>query len=841
MTAPNISSIPTEIQDIPRWVLWKWEQRADRTTGELKWTKPPYQPNGQHAESDNPATWATFKQAVAAYETGSFSGIGFVVTEEDEFAGVDLDHVHDSETGVIEPWAMKIVQALNSYTEISPSGTGLRIFLRAKLPPKDRKIGSFECYESGRYLTVTGNHVEGTPTTVEHRQAEMDAVHAEMFAERNRARSNGHVGATTVLPDLDDQEVLKKAFNAKNGPLVQRLYYGDMSGYVSHSEADLALCGLLAFWTGPDVEKIDRLYRSSDLCSHKWDDSRGESTWGLNTSYKALEGRTEFYGGSRNGHGGYSSGESAEKSTAADVDWPEMEELPTVAVAPALSADMLPESIRPWLLDIARQGSFPLAMVAAPAVIAISSIIGRKLAIRPWLFSDFTIIVNLWGDVIVDPSTMKSYAISEGTKPLKRLAATAHDRFQVEEATNEADRLAIEAELKAITSEMEAAAKGKPLVKGQPIKDMGFLKEQYTKKKQELQGAQPVEHRYWVADVTPEKLGMLLIDNPNGLLVSYDELTGWLGEMEKPGREGSRSFYLTAWEGDGEYYTDRVVRGTNYIPAVCLSVIGGIQTDRLQPYLDEALGGGHGGDGMIQRFQVSVKIDDLGEWVAPTSWPDTTAKNRAFEVFKWLDETDLAAFGQRDSPEAKEPPYVRFSPEAQELADQWHDELEIRLRGPEFQGMPAFKAHIGKYRSLMPSLALIFQLLDQAGTDGTPISKDFPPEKFSVSGEAVTLAEDWCDFLELHARAIYQAEITPGVEAAGRLAKKIEEGRIHHRDVVRDIYRHHWSGLATSTLVSSGLEVLESVGWVRLVALETVTTPTTVLYLHPTLREVKNG
>jgi Protein of unknown function (DUF3987) len=436
---------------------------------------------------------------------------------------------------------------------------------------------------------------------------------------------------------------------------------------------------------------------------------------------------------------------------------------------------------------------------------------------------------------VARPSTMKSYAIDQGIKHLKRLAATARERFLEEKAAKEADRLAIEAELDAIKSDMQAAAKGKPPPKGHPpLKSMEELKKDYAKKKGELNDAQPTEHRYWVTDTTPEKLGMLLIDNPNGLLVSYDELTGWLGDMEKPGREGSRAFYLSGWEGVGDYYTDRVVRGTNYIPAVCLSVIGGIQPDRLQHYIDEALGGGNGGDGMIQRFQLMVKIDHLGKWEPPTSWPDTQAKQRAFEVFKWLDETNLAELGQRDS--AEELPYIRFSPHAQELADEWHDELETRLRGPEFQDMPTFEAHIGKYRSLMPSLALIFHLLDQTVSSVSATNIDFSPEKKLVSREAVALAADWCDFLELHAKAIYQAEVTPGVDAANRLAKKIAEGRIHHGDLVRDIYRHQWSGLTTSAGVSSGLEVLESIGWVKIVIQQNGANPSTVLHLHPKLR-----
>jgi hypothetical protein len=279
---------------LPQWVNWKYEYRKG------KWTKPLYQPNDgyaedEYAESDNPDTWGTFDAAIAAYLRGSFDGIGFVVTGEDDFAGVDLDHCRDPETETIQPWAMQIVETLNSYTEISPSGTGVRIFLYAKLPPKDRKIGNFECYESGRYLTITGTHLPGTPMTIEHRQKQMEEVHAEVFAERNKPRPNGKINIPSMLPNLDDQELLDKAFNARNGEAVWRLYYGDINKYGSHSEADLALCSHLAFYTGPDYQKLDRLFRASDLCRPKWDDRRGDSTYGQMTVDRALGGRTEFY------------------------------------------------------------------------------------------------------------------------------------------------------------------------------------------------------------------------------------------------------------------------------------------------------------------------------------------------------------------------------------------------------------------------------------------------------------------------------------------------------------------------------------------------------------------
>ena len=312
--AVNLANIPKELKDRPQWVLWCWEQRVDRTTGEVKWTKPPYQPNGANAESDNPATWVSFEEAKAAYERGDFSGIGYVVTVDKELgdghpgtvddviAGVDLDHVVDVKAGAIIPWAQSIVDRLDSYTDISPSGTGLRIFVYAKLPPKDRKLGGFECYESGRYLTVTGNHLPGTPLTIEARQEELTAIHAEIFAERHKRRAIDCPPPEGRPVDLEDDLLMEVAFGAKNGQAVQWLYRGDTSRYGSHSEADLALCSHLAFYTAGDAARMDRMFRASDLFRPKWDERHGAQTYGEMTIIRALEGVTEFYTGHSGGH-----------------------------------------------------------------------------------------------------------------------------------------------------------------------------------------------------------------------------------------------------------------------------------------------------------------------------------------------------------------------------------------------------------------------------------------------------------------------------------------------------------------------------------------------------------
>ena len=309
----NLENIPLELQDTPQWVLWKREQRADKTTGELKWTKPPYQRNGKNAESDNPQTWVSFDEAVAAYREGGFDGIGYVITVDkkaddgslitvdDGIAGVDLDHCVDPETKAIDPWARNIVDRLASYTEISPSGTGLRIFVYAKLPPKDRKIGNFECYESGRYLTVTGDHLPGTPLTIERRQDQLTAIHTEVFAERNQRRTKQTRRPPHAAPvNLEDDDLLEIMWAAKNGDSVQRLYHGDFSGYPSQSEADLALASHLVFWSGGDPGRVDRLFRGSDLFRPKWDERRGAQTYGERTIDTAFQGVSEFYTGHSN-------------------------------------------------------------------------------------------------------------------------------------------------------------------------------------------------------------------------------------------------------------------------------------------------------------------------------------------------------------------------------------------------------------------------------------------------------------------------------------------------------------------------------------------------------------
>lgn len=185
MTSPRATdNIPSDLQSRDQWVVWMREQR----NGKL--TKIPYCPTiDSRASTIDRTTWVTFEQAVEAIFTLSgidgYDGIGFVFTPHDPFMGVDLDKcVQD---GVIEPRAQQIIDDLDSYTEISPSGTGVHVIVRGQIPGKRNRTGSVEMYDHGRYFCFTGDHVTDTPAEVEGRQPQIDKLYAETFGGEEAA------------------------------------------------------------------------------------------------------------------------------------------------------------------------------------------------------------------------------------------------------------------------------------------------------------------------------------------------------------------------------------------------------------------------------------------------------------------------------------------------------------------------------------------------------------------------------------------------------------------------------------------------------------------------------
>lgn len=283
-------NLPGELTTGQRFVCWQYQEREGKNT------KVPLSPHGGLAKVNDPTTWGAFNEAVSYYEKHGLSGVGIVLSKNPRpsLVGIDLDHCIDDADN-LTPEAKEIVETLNSYSEITPSGRGLRVFVKGELPDGARRKGPIEIYDDLRYLTLTGNHLEETPKTVEARQDELIRVWRK-YVSPELVKEKSPVSGK----DMPDDDLIQKAMSAANGATFHQLWAGDFSGYPSQSEADLSLCSMLAFWTRNDAARIDDLFRQSGLYRPKWDKVHVQGrTYGEETIRKAIAGTTEVYEGRR--------------------------------------------------------------------------------------------------------------------------------------------------------------------------------------------------------------------------------------------------------------------------------------------------------------------------------------------------------------------------------------------------------------------------------------------------------------------------------------------------------------------------------------------------------------
>lgn len=298
----NVDSIPEEMKALENWLLWKYEDRKD-SKGNIKKTKIPYQVNGKKAESTNPETWGSFENVIKTLDRfpDKFDGVGFAFSEDSGIMGLDFDHVKNPETGEWDPEAIKEIKSINSYTEMSPSGTGAHVICIAKIPGPHRREGPREMYESGRYFTVTGDYIQGTSQTVSEAQGAVNALYYNWFNHRDKKAAAGSKKQPEKKTEkkiiLSDSEIIDIASRAKNSDKFKSLFNGNIAGYPSQSEADQALCSLVAFYT-QDTGQIDSIFRGSGLYrADKWE----VANYRDRTINKALQGVTETYNPEKKG------------------------------------------------------------------------------------------------------------------------------------------------------------------------------------------------------------------------------------------------------------------------------------------------------------------------------------------------------------------------------------------------------------------------------------------------------------------------------------------------------------------------------------------------------------
>jgi len=465
---------------------------------------------------------------------------------------------------------------------------------------------------------------------------------------------------------------------------------------------------------------------------------------------------------------------------------------------------LLPSTLRPWIVDIAERMQCPPDFPAVTSMVALSGILGRKIAIRPKQRDNWTVYPNLWGVLIGRPSLMKSPPMKETLLPIRRMTADALAEYEAAMAEYLAASDLQGIQTKVVRNNIAAAMKA-----GEDTQD---LQDELASL---IRPEEPKRKRYTVNDATVEALGEILAANPNGVIIERDELIGLLKSLERPGQEGARAFYLEGWTGDGSCESDRIGRGNVRIDGFCLSILGTIQPGPLGTYLGEALRGGTGDDGLMQRFQMAVWPDDPGAWQVVDRWPDSDSKNAAYAVYQRFDELPASSIGELPGAfDSNTTPFLRFDAKAQDRFYAWMVDRENHLRsGAEH---PAVESHLTKYRKLVPALALIIHL---AESDGGPVTLD-----------AVTRAVGWADYLESHARRIYSRGIHPATAHARALAQRIEQGDVTTGFTVRDVYHgQHWSLLADAEQVQLAVDELVELGWLRT---ETLNTPGRAKLVH---------
>ncbi len=489
---------------------------------------------------------------------------------------------------------------------------------------------------------------------------------------------------------------------------------------------------------------------------------------------------------------------------APDALWSNPKPLPDARPpVPTFKSAVLPDVVRPWVEDVSERLQCAPDYAAVGTMVALSSVIGRRVGICPKRHDDWLVVPSLWGGIVGRPGIMKTPALAEAMRPLRRLEAESLGGYREALSAHELDAIQREAQAKALKQKLAATAKnGRDMTA--LIAEMAELREQDK--------AGPVCVRYETNDATVEKLGELLAENPQGLLMFRDELVGWLRNLDKQGHEGARAFFLEAWDGKSGFTYDRIGRGTVRIEAACVSILGGIQPGPLAHYVREAARSGAGADGLLQRFQMVVYPDEPSRWRNVDRWADSTARNSAFSAFQKLAFVDAQSIGADMSGDI---PFFRFEESAQEAFTEWRMELEtVKLRADEPE---MIEAHLSKYRSLVPSLALICHLTD-GGTG-------------PVSELAMIKAAAWAEYLESHARRIYSLALDDNV-ALCALAHRIQAGDVKNGFTPKEVYDHHWRALDAEA-TRRAVDGLEALDWLRAEEVSTGGRPSTRCWINP--------
>jgi hypothetical protein len=444
---------------------------------------------------------------------------------------------------------------------------------------------------------------------------------------------------------------------------------------------------------------------------------------------------------------------------------------------PLLDPEHLPEPLINAAIDLSERLQCPIDYIAAAMICSAGAVVGNRIGIYPLANDESWVVFPcLWGGVVGHPGTKKSPAINSALAPLKNIEQKLFESYGLAYQQYKIDLERYQLELA-----------------------------EWKKKKTGLFPVQPIEpkqKRLSVNDTTYQALGEVLANNPGGVMILSDELSGLLQSLDAPGQEAARGFYLTGWGGNNGYSFDRIGRGSVILHRYCLSLFGGFQPDRIKTYVQAAQKGSSKNDGFLQRFQVIVWPDPI----TTTDIIDRSPDKAAMDAFNLaIHKLYLTATMSAQDERTSSPLMLHFTVDAQQLFTKWYLKNEKLVAGKNLD--TSRQSHFAKYRSLIPALALLFHLLE-GGTG---------PVEIGVLGKAIRYA----NYLKGHANRVYGSVLGFDHAPAHSLAEKLINGKINSDFTSRTVLLKGWSDLTTNELVHDALNTLVEYGWLEAGKVET--------------------
>lgn len=583
----NNKPIPREITDHGLFCCWRYEERNG------KQTKVPYNPRtGERAKSNDPQSFADYLTASCASHRYDGMGLGIF----NGICAIDLDHCIDAD-GNYSQTAAEIIAMMHSYTELSPSGTGVHILFQAENFRYDtnrhyimNRQAGIEVYVAGatnKYVTITGQPC--TAYGFGDRSDELQQV-LERFMIRSQPTAGNAINAVNTL--LSPDQLLEKAFSSRRGEAIRRLWSGDTTGYPSHSEADQALCSHLAFWTGRDAVMMDTMFRQSGLMRDKWDRKQASSTYGQITIQTAIRNCTEVYTpkGQRQAQPAPAPLAEAEEPKFLPVKplTPQSSELPPFPV------ECLPEPLRSYVSAVSEHSQTSPDMAAVIGLGTLAVCLQSKYRVEGSL--GYYEPLSLYTVVIAPPGERKSSVMNDMTRALRDYADEYNRSRSADIKANRRERESLQRQINAQQKKLEQSGKWEDEAQ------LNVLNDQL----EALPELKPA--RFFADDCSSEALTSLIAEN--GGVISVISTEGGVFDMMN-GRYSNKvniDVWLKGHCGD-TIYVDRKCREAESIAHPALSAILSIQPCVLEEIMTNATMSGRG---LIARFLYASPPSRIG-------------------------------------------------------------------------------------------------------------------------------------------------------------------------------------------------------------------------------------